>query len=187
MFKHIPKTKLTPENWHNTIQCHLLNKIPLPHYINEDFINLMEIRASEEVSHIFTKDASILGMGRLIGEMIDNFNRKIRNQDQRKIYLYSGHDTSIIPVLTALDIFDGKFPPVGTYLIFELYSDEQKKHYLRINYRDKDLQIPNLSYFEHEGKWVCSYDDFLKAIKDIPMTEKEFAKRCLIEEKEVSE
>lgn len=187
MFKNLLKTKYTPESWHNTLQCHILNEIPLPHYISQEFINLMEMRANEEVSYVFTKEASVLGMGRFLNEIVNNFKRKTMKVDERKLYLYSGHDTSIIPLLTSLDIFDGRFPPVGTTLIFELYSDKSNNYYLRINYRDKDLKIPSLNYKEVEGKLFVPFNEFLNFTKDLTISDQDYLKKCLSDENEISE
>ena len=39
--------------------------------------------------------------------------------------LYSGHDTSLLPVLNGFKIYDGYHPPMGSYLAMELYKGKK--------------------------------------------------------------
>lgn len=45
-----------------------------------------------------------------------------KSKKQHKLCLYSGHDTTILPLLVALDVFDGTWPDFCANLAFELYE-----------------------------------------------------------------
>ena len=51
--------------------------------------------------------------------------------------LYSGHDTTVTPLLIALDIFDNKWPQYAADLRFELYDNTKGEHYVKILYCGK--------------------------------------------------
>jgi hypothetical protein len=163
----------TPENWHNTIQMHLLNDMPIPKYVTPDLISTFEEMASKEEVMMHTKEISRLSIGQFLLEISQHFNHP-----KFKMYLYAGHDSTIIPMLSALDVYDGRFPPVATQVIFEMYRDGNKTRWLRIHYRDKDLQIPNVSYKKFNGMNVCKWSDFEPILKMVSLTEKEYVEEC---------
>ena len=42
----------------------------------------------------------------------------------KKLYMYSGHDTTVAPILHTLGIFNGFAPPYSSMIIFELFEQE---------------------------------------------------------------
>lgn len=36
--------------------------------------------------------------------------------------MYSAHDTTLLPLLVALGMYDGRWPPFASYIAFELYQ-----------------------------------------------------------------
>lgn len=57
-----------------------------------------------------------------IGLFLKELNDNLMNQRDPKIYLYSGHDTTIIPLMIALGIFDLKWPEYCSNLAIELWD-----------------------------------------------------------------
>lgn len=71
---------------------------------------------------------SKLAMGPLWSEILDNI-RAIINPDDRqpppnRLALFSGHDTTILPLLVTLgpDVWDGQWPPYASMMIIEVSS-----------------------------------------------------------------
>ena len=56
--------------------------------------------------------ASRLGMHPFLSELLRNFRDDLREKE-RRLRLYAGHDTVVAPLLAALGIFDGKWPPLA--------------------------------------------------------------------------
>lgn len=48
--------------------------------------------------------------------------------------LYSCHDTSLIPLLVAMGIYDWKWPPFAADIAFELYEDKKGEHWVKVQY-----------------------------------------------------
>ena len=42
----------------------------------------------------------------------------------KKLYMYSGHDTTVAPILHTLGIFNGFAPPYSSMIIFELFEQD---------------------------------------------------------------
>ena len=73
--------------------------------------------------------------------------------------LYSGHDTVIAPVAAALGFFDCKWPPLASYVLFELYG---KKHdvFLRVLFNGKVVNVAGCP----DDTTLCPLADFSKAV-----------------------
>lgn len=53
----------------------------------------------------------------------------------RKLYLYSAHDTTLIPCLLALGIFDMEWPPYAADITLELHQHRQTKEaFVKVSY-----------------------------------------------------
>lgn len=85
--------------------------------------------------------------GPLIGNLVNEMELKIKGELNETFHFYSGHDTTISVLLTALDIYNGIPPPYSTSVIIELRQKDEdyvvtvKKNPLPKNY-------------------LCTYDDW---------------------------
>ena len=53
----------------------------------------------------------------------------------RKLFLYSAHDTTLIPCLMAMGVFDMKWPPYAADITLELHQHRQtKKPFVKVSY-----------------------------------------------------
>jgi hypothetical protein len=53
------------------------------------------------------------------------------------MHMYSAHDTTIMPILAMLNLEVNEWPPFAADIIFELYEDADKKHYITVRYLGK--------------------------------------------------
>lgn len=86
----------------------------------------------------------------------------------RKLFLYSVHDTTLMPCLMALGVFDMKWPPYAADITLELYQHRQtNQHYVKVSYigqvrpftqysGGKMLQIHTISFKSLRLKDLCS-------------------------------
>lgn len=68
-----------------------------------------------------------------------------------KLCLFSAHDTTLLPMLVAMGVFDNKWPPYAAAIAFELYEEENEgigakrgkgDMFVRVSYNNKPLSIP---------------------------------------------
>ncbi|KAF9416748.1 hypothetical protein BGZ94_010133, partial [Podila epigama] len=71
-----------------------------------------------------------LGMGPLAADILDNFSKA--QSTTQKFKLYSGHDTTLTPLLGLLESTDMRWPPYAANLILELWTDPQGEQFVRV-------------------------------------------------------
>ena len=63
--------------------------------------------------------------GPLFQEILDKMEKKMSNEISQKVWMYSGHDTTIANILQALDMFSPpQCPPYLSMILFELRKKE---------------------------------------------------------------
>jgi hypothetical protein len=66
--------------------------------------------------------------------LVDHYTNLQQGEEVKKLYMYSGHDTTVAPILHTLDIFNGIAPPYCSMIIFELF--EQEGLQVKISYKN---------------------------------------------------
>ncbi|MBN3281230.1 PPA6 phosphatase, partial [Polyodon spathula] len=124
----------------------------------------IEERAVEMVYYIYEPSKSEnlqLSVGPLLHTLMTNIEKKIEksSDDSRKLYLYSVHDTTLMPCLMALGIFDMKWPPYGADIALELYEHHfSKEVYIKVSYIGQDQLVRGCSDV------FCPLNEFRKAL-----------------------
>ena len=97
---------------------------------------------------------SKLAMRPLFQEIWSELQRVVRGDADeaahRRFVLYSGHDSTLMPMLAALGVWDGEWSPYAAMLLLEVYklfvpdphSPSGWKHAFRLLYRGRALTLP---------------------------------------------
>lgn len=75
--------------------------------------------------HNYDQDAKKINAGYMLKKIVEDSQNKLSGDlspSGRKLYLYSGHESTMGYMLDALDIHDGHVPPYGSALSFEIYK-----------------------------------------------------------------
>jgi len=105
------------------------------------------------------EDVCSLSCGTFLAELLNNFGINNGNHTplsapdpkDYKFFLYSTHDTSLISILSALKVFDQKWPQFSSYIIFELYENvKTKQDFVQIIYNGKELSLPESFQNEYQ-------------------------------------
>ena len=94
---------------------------------------------------------------------------------------FSGHDSTIAPLLVSYKVYDKRWPPFAANVIFELYENkkapqEEEKHFVRMLYNQRVQRLPECKEFATEDGTLCPLNAFLKFSESkIP---KNFAEEC---------
>ncbi|HBM16097.1 MAG TPA: acid phosphatase [Lentisphaeria bacterium] len=88
----------------------------------------------------------------------DDMQKAINNSQQYKYILYSGHDSSILPVLSALGVPLNLNPPYASHIDFELYKDGNY-YCVQVLFNGKNLILPG------EDLSRCSFENFSKIVE----------------------
>ncbi|XP_017780706.1 PREDICTED: venom acid phosphatase Acph-1-like [Nicrophorus vespilloides] len=111
-----------------------------------------------------TKELNRINIGNLLQKIVTDTQNKIDGKNSRKIYLYSGHDFTVVPMLAAFGNFDGKMAPYTSHVIIELHKINGiygiKLFFQNYEQRlPKQLTIPGCDSF-------CPFDEFVKIAED---------------------
>ncbi|XP_061698536.1 lysophosphatidic acid phosphatase type 6 [Syngnathoides biaculeatus] len=103
-----------------------------------------------------------LCVGPLLHMFLLNIEQKLQGssaEPNRKLFLYSAHDTTLIPCLMALGIFDMKWPPYAADVTLELHQHRRTKEaFVKVSYMGQDQLIPGCSGL------YCPLQEFQKVL-----------------------
>jgi len=103
--------------------------------------------------------------------------RAIDGRRETKMHLFSGHDTTLMPLLHALDIHDSRWPPYAASITFELYKDERNsEHYVRVLYLNEEQTLPAC------GKALCPLPQFKQAMSKFLIEKDHYKEQCAVED-----
>jgi len=151
--------------WYNVIDCFMTavcNDYPIPDnpINNAKMTQKLFNDTIENVEYVYAYNSnynnsrySKLAMGHTIYEMRTRLEKAINNDnDAIKFGLWSAHDTSIMPLLSALlekdgnNTWDGKWAQYAALFTIELYSNKinpnQNNDLFRLTYNGKPIRLP---------------------------------------------
>lgn len=146
-------------------------------YFPDKLTNLTDL---SYIYNIYTDELKQLKAGPFIQKLITEFENKrdgtLKPKDL-KISLYTGHDSSVVNILSGLNVWEKQFPTYGIMGLFELVRDKKSQEmgvqlYLRNSATSGaiPLTIPGCDHF-------CPLDKFVElASRSIP---KERSTACL--------
>eukprot|EP00899_Mesostigma_viride_P012737 jgi/Mesvir1/21464/Mv03920-RA.1 len=127
-------------------QCKLANDIEVPPTITQQVLDEIRNNLSKDWAHVFKDQESCqLGIGRLMAELGGRMEQRVHHKGGNglKMALYSGHDTTLMPLLVCTGLFDGAWPDYAAWVAVELWStDDEKEHFVRALYNGRELKIP---------------------------------------------
>lgn len=142
---------LTLENIHkvhDVLFCENAHNLSMPKWATKDVLDKLKELYMFGFKWLFnTPQKSRLTGGVLLGEMINNMKNFAKNPDNSKIlYVYSAHDTTVVALLSALNVYSGIPPPYSTAFLMELYYNTKSKDYrVRMFYRN-ETENPDKTY-----------------------------------------
>lgn len=163
----------------------------------KDLASLEHISVKEWFSGFEESEEVVrLGIGRFIKELTSAMETKVRataspeplsDPSHSRFHIYSGHDTTIAPLLCAFRVFDEKWPPFGSNMTFELLEDVRVREksrptepfYVRLKTNDQVMQMPACQGYYHDSDVsLCQLDRFFEICR--AMIPKNLDKECAL-------
>ena len=89
-----------------------------------------------------------LSMGRMFDSVVQRMRQCAEGQSKHQMYMYSGHDTTVMPLLATLGQDVTTWPPYVSNVIFELWESQTpdgKKHdFVKVLVNGKEVELPNM-------------------------------------------
>ena len=115
--------------------------------------------------------------GALVRELNKNFNSVLNNENKKKLYIYSTHDTEVAGLMSAFNIFNGMPPPFGAAILLELHQKKNSSgksgedFFVKVFYYNETVIN---SGFPHSVQWRdcqdlydCPFNQYLDSTKHL--------------------
>jgi len=168
------KTKKEKKKIKNThvldcLQTHICHGQPVPKALSSSNL-LWELKREVNAHYsIVAESARRFAGGPFVKEILNSFQQIVAGSSQKKLALYSGHDTGpILPLLHAFGVADGTWPAYASMITMEIYEAKKKKvsgapdHAVRMVYNGKVMKIPGC-----DGKALCPWDNFVEVAQAV--------------------
>ena len=112
-----------------------------------------------------------LAIGRFLNELLSQIDG-----DDKKMYIYSGHDSTLVPVLCVLGIYDNIWPPYSSFLTIEIArSKTTNDRFVKATYNDRDAIMTAIE--DNDSLW-CPYEKFINRLKSMSLTYEQYQQIC---------
>ena len=127
----------------------------LPEGMTEDLLMDINKEASKrmialvapgvELSH--REELLKLSMGRMFDSVVQRMRQCADGESKHQMYMYSGHDTTIMPLLATLGQDITTWPPYVSNVIFEMWEslkDGKKQEYVKVLVNGNEVDLPDM-------------------------------------------
>ena len=155
-------------NWltiKEVLTCYQLYNIKYPNNLNDSDVEEVTKLIGWMWGKLYNDDVlNRLSIGRLVYEIKENIEF-----GKHKMYIYSGHDSTLVPMLCALGIYDDVWPPYASFLTIEIAQDKLSEQlYVRSTYNDVDKPIRN-----YDNMWM-PYELFMNHMNNLAISHDEY-------------
>ena len=154
--------------------CHVQHGISLPRGLQTDDVELID-RYGGWLWGVQFKDAiyNRLAIGRFLFELSNMMHQSLNGETSYKMMIFSGHDSTLVPVLSAMGIYDNAWPPYASFLTIDIAEDDStKERFVRVAFNDQDVKLPFAT-----SVW-CSFNLFTMKLKDLLVSHVEYKTEC---------
>eukprot|EP01099_Mayorella_cantabrigiensis_P005422 TRINITY_DN433_c0_g1_i2.p1 TRINITY_DN433_c0_g1~~TRINITY_DN433_c0_g1_i2.p1 ORF type:complete len:196 (-),score=44.60 TRINITY_DN433_c0_g1_i2:99-686(-) len=173
---------VSQDNFNDLLDCSVVyycNNFTLPEGVDGPFILSMNQAQAWQWSYTYAypnvEIGAQTGIGFLIKDIYDALKRAVaqassnveesQSSNFTNFVLYSGHDTTILPLTVAYRVSDGYLPHYASTLFWELFKVDNNFR-VRMVYNEKELLIPGCDSV------YCDYNTFLKITETLLPNEK---------------
>ena len=133
----------------------------LPGITMDDFNKILELDQWANLREFSGTDvARRLVGGNLLREVLFAMEQKAALASHRSVHspnpnlwMLSAHDTTLMSLLSALNIYDGTVPPYASHFVFELWVDAAGTHSVTMRFNDQPVNVGSCH-------GVCQFDEF---------------------------
>ncbi|KAM4703060.1 testicular acid phosphatase homolog [Rhinophrynus dorsalis] len=133
-------------NVYDTLFCQKSHNYSLPTWATPDVMTtLEEISAFEVKFHVEmhkTNEKARLTGGILVDAVMRNFSEVLQNSLPLKMIMYSAHDSTLVALQGALNVYSGVNPPYASCHMFEFYKESDGSHSVSMFYRNESTSEP---------------------------------------------
>ncbi|KAF3704494.1 Testicular acid phosphatase -like protein [Channa argus] len=157
---------------YDTLTCQRIHNLTLPRWATQDVLDTLRRIASFEVTYSILsykkKEKARLSGGVLMNAILKNFSRAVEQGSPLKFIMYSAHDSTLITLQAALDLYNGLLPPYAACQVFEFYQEYDGSYSLELYYRNDSLRDPYPQLMPGcNGLNPCPLSVFSELLRDV--------------------
>eukprot|EP00468_Gymnochlora_sp_CCMP2014_P000242 CAMPEP_0167743578 /NCGR_PEP_ID=MMETSP0110_2-20121227/2094_1 /TAXON_ID=629695 /ORGANISM="Gymnochlora sp., Strain CCMP2014" /LENGTH=512 /DNA_ID=CAMNT_0007627965 /DNA_START=1585 /DNA_END=3123 /DNA_ORIENTATION=+ len=159
------------------LTCYLLQNRPLPNNLTaDDLLQMGDINGFLWRAQYSDEDVARLVTGRVFAEVFEDMSEAIEDPDDSfRMSVYAGHDSTLVPLLCAMGVYDGKWPPYASNIVIELAENiETGQEWVRIQYNFEEVLLM-------DGFWN-TLEDFQNYMSYFVLSEREYKDECNLED-----
>ncbi|KAG0558253.1 hypothetical protein KC19_10G014400 [Ceratodon purpureus] len=166
----------------DTFECARFHGDPLPEGIAEE--NVMAVRtllAEDYAASFHDRDVLQLSIGTLVRELKEALVSRVNAPEspaRPSLYLYSGHDATIMPLSVAFGVPWTVWPSYTSSICVELWRTQDGEHYVRILYDREEVAIPVSRAERAPKKVMLSLEEFSEVAEWSVLSSTDFSSRC---------
>ncbi|XP_017957903.1 venom acid phosphatase Acph-1 [Drosophila navojoa] len=155
--------------------------LDLPEWTKQYFPEKMQFLTEQSyVYNVYTPEMQKIKAGPFLKKMFDEMQQK-RNgtlkPEKRKLFIYTGHDSTVVNVLSGLKIWERQLPRYSVMALFELHKNKETGDYWVEIYFRNNPKAPAQKLTVPGCEFQCPLDKLLELAADVVPTEAD-ANRC---------
>ncbi|XP_041060076.1 2-phosphoxylose phosphatase 1 isoform X1 [Carcharodon carcharias] len=174
----IPTRRLRAANPIDSLLCHFCHNVSFPctEYgcINLDHFKVIKAHQLEDErdrqrKKLYYKYA-LLATHPILNQTATRMQQITQGKKDEIFALYSAHDVTVAPLLSALGIPDASFPRFGARIIFEIWQNgkDKRQNFIRILYNGNDVTFQTSfcsGHKAHSKHLLCPFENFLNFVR----------------------
>ncbi|XP_035603667.1 testicular acid phosphatase homolog [Oncorhynchus keta] len=160
---------------YDTLSCQRNHNLTTPGWATQEVLNtLQEISSFEVMFSVVThkrKEKARLSGGVLLNAILRNFSKAMEQGSTLKFIMYSAHDSTLITLQAALDVYNGLLPPYAACQLFEFYQEDHGSYSLDLYYRNDSSRDPYPNPVPGCETTPCPLTLFTDLVKDVISTD----------------
>lgn len=174
----IPTKQLRAANPIDSLLCHFCHNLSFPctrdGCIDMEHFKVIKTHQIEDERERREKKLylayALLGAHPILNQTVGRMLRAAEGRREEVFALYSAHDVTLSPVLSALGLTEARFPRFAARLIFELWQDREKprEHAVRVLYNGVDVTFHTSFCQDHRQRWpkpMCPLDNLVRFVR----------------------
>ncbi len=131
------------------------HNLPMPEGLSsEDVAEILQTTSLMLAQQFKSETVSYLMGSELLNAILKNLKDASQNKAKYRLNYYSGHDITILPVMSLLGSPLEESPGYAANIIIELYKDSEAQFYVKVLYNGDYVQLPVMN-----GKDSCPLSD----------------------------
>lgn len=158
---------------HDTLFCEAKHGMKPPSWVTPDVMATLEVLKNFGFQIMFgvykRKEKSRLQGGLLLDQIIKNISAAADpgSKQEVKMIVYSAHDSTVVALQEALNVFSGLQPPYASCHIFELHQEKNGSFSIEMFYRNDSSVSEPYAVSLPGCSQRCPLQDFLKLTHDV--------------------